>query len=64
MKTLSCKDMGVECDYVAVKPTAEEVKADLLSHAEKAHADLLAGMSEQDKADMVGQMDTRIKDAA
>ena len=48
---------------MATKPTAEEVKADLLSHAEAAHADLLASMSEQDKADMVGQMDERIKDA-
>jgi predicted small metal-binding protein len=64
MKTLACKDMGVECDYISMEPTAEEVKADMLEHAQKKHADMLAGMSEQDKAEMTQQMDERMRDAA
>ncbi len=62
MKTLACKDMGVDCDYVSTKPTAQEVKDDLLAHAQEAHSEMLAGMKEQDKADMVRQMDERMKD--
>ena len=64
MKTLACRDMGIQCDYVATKPTASEVKDALLAHAQKAHADVLAGMSETDKAEMMRQMDKRMKDAA
>jgi predicted small metal-binding protein len=64
MKTLACKDMGMECDYISMKPTAEEVKADMLEHAQKEHADMLAGMSDQDKTEMMHQMDQRMRDAA
>lgn len=64
MKTLSCKDMGVECDYVSTKPTAQEVKDDLSTHAQEVHSEMLAGMSEQDKSEMMRQMDERMKDVA
>jgi len=64
MKTLACKDMGIECDYVATKPTAQEVKDDLLAHAADAHSEMLASMSEKDKAEMMSQMDERMKDEA
>ena len=64
MKTLSCNDMGIECGYVATKPTAEEVKDDLLAHAQDAHSEMLAGMSDADKAEMMRQMDERMKDVA
>jgi predicted small metal-binding protein len=64
MKTLACKDMGVECDHVSTKPSAQEVKDDLLAHAQEAHSEMLAAMSEQDKAEMMRQMDERMKDVA
>ncbi len=64
MKTLACKDMGVECDHVSTKPSAQEVKDDLLTHAQEAHSEMLAAMSEQDKAEMMRQMDERMKDVA
>lgn len=64
MKTLACSDMGMECGYVSTKPTAQEVKDDLLAHAQDAHSEMLASMSEQDKEEMVRQMDERMTDVA
>jgi HSP20 family protein len=64
MKTLACSDMGIECDYVSTKPTAQEVKDDLLAHAQDVHSEMLVSMSEQEKAEMMRQMDERMKDVA
>jgi len=45
MKTISCKDMGVECDFSAQAETAEEAVKMLKDHAAQAHADKIAEMS-------------------
>ncbi len=37
MKTLSCKDIGVNCDYEARGRTANEVLKKATSHAKKDH---------------------------
>lgn len=37
MKTLSCKDAGAACDYVAHGNTDEEVLADAAEHGKKVH---------------------------
>lgn len=62
MRALSCKDMGTQCDYVATAPTSQEVKVDLVAHAEETHAEMLGAMSEHDKAEMMRQMDERMQD--
>jgi predicted small metal-binding protein len=64
MKTLACSDMGMECDYISTKPTAQDVKDDLLAHAQDAHSEMLASMSEQDRAEMMRLKDERMKDVA
>ena len=35
--TFSCKDVGVECPYVARGVTEEELMADLAKHAKEVH---------------------------
>lgn len=37
MKTLSCKDVGVECNFVAKGKTEEEVLNKLSEHGKKVH---------------------------
>jgi predicted small metal-binding protein len=37
MKTLSCRDAGCDCDYVAKGETEEEVINDAADHGMKAH---------------------------
>jgi len=60
MKELSCSEMGIECAFRAESETADEVKAKLLEHAAAEHADMLAGMTEEQKAEMMATMDEKI----
>ena len=60
MKDLSCSEMGIECAFRAEGETADEVKAKLLEHAAAEHADMLAGMTEAQKADMMATIDVKI----
>ncbi|MEW6035620.1 MAG: DUF1059 domain-containing protein [Candidatus Micrarchaeota archaeon] len=55
---LSCAELGSpECHFVAEGATAEEVRGKAMEHAQQAHADKLASMSEEQKAAMMKQMD-------
>ena len=47
MKTLSCKDAGCDCDYIAKGETEEDVMKDAAQHGMKEH-----GMTEQDMNQM------------
>ena len=60
MKELSCSEMGVECPFRAEGETADEVKARMMEHAAAEHADMLAGMSDEQKAAMMATMDEKI----
>ena len=37
MKTLSCKDVGVDCDYQVLGKTVDEVLKKATAHAKKDH---------------------------
>jgi predicted small metal-binding protein len=43
MKTLSCRDAGCDCDYIAKGETEEDVMKDATQHGMKEH-----GKTEQD----------------
>jgi predicted small metal-binding protein len=47
MKTLSCKDAGCDCDYIAKGETEEDVMKDAAQHGMKEH-----GKTEQDMNQM------------
>ena len=50
MKSLSCREMGVDCPFRAEGETAEEVKANMLQHAAAAHVSQLLGMTGAQRA--------------
>ena len=60
MKELTCSEMDIECAFRAEGETADEVKAKLLEHAAAEHADMLAGMTEEQKSEMMATMDEKI----
>jgi len=64
MRSLACSDLGMECGFTAEGETAEEVKDKMLAHAQDAHAEMLAGMSDQEKADLMAAMDAKMKTIA
>ena len=47
MKTLSCREAGCECDYIAKGETEEEVMRDAADHGIKEH-----GMKQEDMTQM------------
>ena len=64
MKTLACSDLGMECSFKAEAETADEIKQMMLAHAQDAHAEMLAGMSDQEKVDLMAAMDAKMKTVA
>ena len=45
MKEFACKDMGMDCDFVATGETVEDVMQQAFAHAQVAHAAVVAEMS-------------------
>ena len=52
MLKFECKDLGMDCNFVATGTTAEEVKKKAVAHAQTVHKDLLAKMTQQQIEDM------------
>lgn len=48
MKSLSCRDLGGDCDFTVYGETTEIVKARILNHTKRDHADKLEDMSKED----------------
>ena len=45
MKEFACKDLGIDCSFVATGNTVDEVKKKAMDHATVRHADLLKKMA-------------------
>jgi predicted small metal-binding protein len=64
MKEIGCRDMGVNCNFVAKGTTDEEVKKALWSHAEKAHAEVIKSLTADKRNEMSAMMDALLKKGA
>ena len=53
MLKFSCKDLGMDCDFVATGATAEEVKQKAFAHAGVVHADVMKTMNQAELAKAV-----------
>ncbi len=61
MYTFACKDVGVNCNFVASGATVEEVKQMAFTHAGIVHADLMKNMSDAEKAQLSSAVEKSIK---
>jgi predicted small metal-binding protein len=59
MKSLSCREMGVDCPFRAEGETGEEIKAKMLKHAAAAHVVQLMGMSAAQRAALLKTLDEK-----
>jgi predicted small metal-binding protein len=65
MKSLACRDLGMDCDYISTGNTVEDVKQKAMAHAQVVHADVLKTMtSPAQMAEMQKLMDKMIKQTA
>ena len=58
--SMNCKDMGVDCDYVATGATPKEVKAKMMKHGMESHKEMMEKMSTADKMEMENKMNKAI----
>lgn len=63
MLKFACKDVGMECDFVATGATAEEVKEKAFAHAGVVHADMLKTMNKIALAQLTKTVEANIKPA-
>jgi len=61
MKKLACRDLGVDCSFVATADTSEEAKMELWEHAELTHPDVTAGISAEEKKALMSKMDQALR---
>lgn len=55
---LHCRDLGMDCNFVATGDSVAEVKAKAMAHAEEIHADILKTMSSPEQ---MAEMDKMIE---
>jgi predicted small metal-binding protein len=63
MLKFACKDVGLDCDFVATGATAEEVKTKAFAHAGVVHADVLKAMNKDELAQLTKTVEEKIKPA-
>jgi predicted small metal-binding protein len=61
MLKFACKDVGLECDFVATGATAEEVKEKAFAHAGVVHAGMLKTMDKDELAQLTKTVEANIK---
>jgi predicted small metal-binding protein len=63
MKMLSCKDMGMDDDFVARGETEQEVMDKMMKHAREMHSDKMMGKTNEEMMEMQNMMKMKMKDA-
>lgn len=61
MLKFTCKDTGVECNFVATGETVEEIKEKAFAHAGVVHADLLRSLKEEQMVKLTRTLEANIQ---
>jgi len=62
MNKFECKEMGIDCDFVATAPTQEEVLDLAMTHAVEAHGELFKDLTPEQSDEMNAKLESLIKD--
>jgi predicted small metal-binding protein len=63
MEKFACKNLGIDCGFVATGATKAEVLQKAMEHGGTAHADLMVGMTQQQSADFAKKLEASIQPA-
>jgi predicted small metal-binding protein len=61
MLKFACKDLGIDCTFVATGATVEEVKQKAMTHAQSVHKDLLSKMTPKQLAELPQNIISKIR---
>jgi predicted small metal-binding protein len=60
MLKFACRDVGLDCDFVALGASAEEVKGMAFAHAGVVHAEMLKTMNKDELAQLTKTVEANI----
>jgi len=63
MMKFACKDVGVDCNFVATGATKEEVMQKAMQHGGTVHGDLMKSMNQEQMEQFGKQLEAAIKPA-
>jgi len=63
MEKFACKNLGIECDFVATGTTKEEVLKKAMEHGGTVHADLMKDMTQEQAAQFAQKLEASIQPA-
>lgn len=61
MYRYACRDVGVDCDFITMAETAEEVKEAAFAHGGVVHREVLESMTQEQLAELERAVDAAIK---
>lgn len=61
MEKFACKNLGMDCDFVATGATKEEVLKKAMEHGGAVHADMMKGMTQEQMADFGKKLEASIQ---
>lgn len=65
MVTLSCRDLGLErCEFVAEADSERHVKNVMFEHVRDEHPELIAGITDEQRRDLMHRMDLAVRPLA
>lgn len=62
--TFKCADLGMECPFAVTAESREAVKKHADMHGMDTHADMMANMSDEDKAGLTAKVDSLIQESS
>jgi predicted small metal-binding protein len=63
MEKFACKNLGMDCDFVATGATKEEVLKKAMAHGSTVHADLMKNMTKEQSAEFAKKLEASIIEA-
>jgi predicted small metal-binding protein len=63
MQKFACKNLGMNCDFVATGATKDEVLKKAMKHGSSAHADMMKNMTKEQSAAFAKKLEASIVSA-
>jgi predicted small metal-binding protein len=61
MEKFACKNLGIDCDFVATGATKEEVMKMAMEHGGSVHADMMKDMTKEQAAEFAMKLEASIQ---
>ena len=61
MEKFACKNLGIDCNFVATGATKEEVFKKAMEHGGTVHADLMVGMTKEQSMQFAQRLEASIQ---